>query len=562
MLNTDIFFHILETGDLETGVALSDTCKTLHQFYKKLDGTLVRDKVLKRVPWFEPDACDAKSWIQCAKLLVSRSKRAMGSSDDNLFLLKDLTVAASLGTNKATAVELAEFEDTANDLVRAQMRPLFRGEISGTGRYEDVVSGIEWYFPGGCVNLSTMFLTPDFEYRYKEAYDYSTWPNQSSEYGSLTEVRNEDTDGFVRIMVENNVLLHVRFLSSKGLADTLIYKDPDHEGPYILTSETKPLFLHPRDTENLRMLDPRRIQAGIVSLQPGDGGALVIKNCTDQPERQLIAYVEPVPELSTVLVCTLPASRHYVEWCTDHDTRFFASYDGYLFVHLEGRFVRLWVDFGYRSALHTETSKIDKALSSDVESRCLTVWDRSYPLTGHLEIVHCPGRGLEISRGGERGRYLTTHAAMGQGYVDLKTGETFFSDHQYHEGICFPFLTQTGEIKFGSISDHVARTLLTFAQLHIGDLAGGPADLTPPFAVLSERAQSAESTKLKCDDEQDSSRDDRYRVRNRELEEEPRDDTEDYERPLELKIDIYTATPEVAMNSTIMNVARDLVLEG
>lgn len=166
------------------------------------------------------------------------------------------------------------------------------------------------------LDLKTMLMERVDEEITGDSYNYSEWTNRavsSSEIGVRHESESEDS--FVRIVDENDHFLHVQFEFPWEKADTLICKkDPnytgEHTGEHLLTSETSPLFLAPdsgvRDTAPLNI---NQVDGSLASLLPGEGGALVVTSCTRQRHRQLVAYVEPVPSLHTVLLCTVPPCR-------------------------------------------------------------------------------------------------------------------------------------------------------------------------------------------------------------------------------------------------------------
>lgn len=75
METPEIRLEILRHCSLNALVALSQTCTDFRALMPLLDDTLVRPKVLKRVPWMTvAPGAGLKSWMDCARLIVARYK--------------------------------------------------------------------------------------------------------------------------------------------------------------------------------------------------------------------------------------------------------------------------------------------------------------------------------------------------------------------------------------------------------------------------------------------------------------------------------------------------------
>ncbi|KAG5358604.1 hypothetical protein CJU89_5227 [Yarrowia sp. B02] len=427
MLTLDIMLLVFEECDLETSIALGHTCSTNYRLLKRLDESgILREKVLQRVPWLRLEECGAESWIQGALVVISRSRRGRDPANENLYLLKDLNVAVLLGRNKAEILDPINLQ--THDEFRRNLQPLFEQETMA-GFDDEVMLGTRLALPEREVDLRTL-ITAESPYDGEQIIDYEEVYSHVATSPSGKTVMHSDPDGFVKVMDENDKLIHVRFSAANGIADTLIHKEQPFtkyegkEGYYLATHDILPLFPEPKgEFAGRPYLED--IEGSLVNLLPGSGGALVVTSSVAQPYRQMVSYVEPIPELPMVLICTVPPSCTYSETYCDYDNIFYTTYNGYLYLYFCSSFYRLWVDLGLRSEL-SSTSQIDNLLSG-VQNRCLTVWDSNFPIIGKLQEGLHP-RGNRIARGCGEGldRYVTCATAAGGAFGDLATGKTFF----------------------------------------------------------------------------------------------------------------------------------------
>lgn len=556
MLNVDILLQVFEECDLETCVALSRTCSLYYGLFMRLDknGTL-QTKVQKRVPWFELGDSGTQTWSQCALLLVERSRRGLDPANENLYLIKDLKVAVSLGRNEVQMVDYTDLQQ--DDELRVRLQPLFEGELVSDVMGEDVMIGTNLAVPETQIDLRTM-VTSASRFEGSVLVDLEEYPNLDTSPSGLV-VRHERLDGHVRVMDENDKLLHVRFSKGDRQADTLIFKERPYcercpDGAYIVKSTIFPQFLDPF-AQMHDALEPDEIDGSLVSLLPGAQGALVITSPTGQGYRQIVGYVEPVYRLPTVLICTIPTSTTYLEAYTDITTgsgsRFWVTYGGYLFVFFAGRFFRLWVDLGYRSEM-SKTSKIDEMMSECVINRCLTVWDRNFPVIGPFNGSTFSQQGMQIARGCGEGldRYVTCAVACGMGFADLATGKTF-QCKMGNPAVYVPYV-DNGRLGFAGLGKHVSTALVeAMERLPMGT------DLTELYRQLCLEAEEVgEMIKLRADFNglTDDPIEAPEEVRDFQMEhQDPFDDSEDFDEEPEIYDFNRQELPPFDMNPTAMN---------
>lgn len=503
MLNADILSLIFSDCDLESCIALSQTCSSNYAIYQQLDSTLVREKVLKRVPWFELGDCKSETWRQCASVIVNRSRKGLDPKNKHLYLLKDMRVAAALCQNSVAISKGMSLEEHEN--IRKKMIPLFEGESSSFAGDFEVIRGSSIHFPGIALDLKTMKTShtdhedrPDYE-------DYSTWSNEAVSPSGIV-VRHQRSNGFVRVMNENDNLIHVRFRAVYTNADTLIYKKkPYHkaaDGAILVGSQTFPLFTNPAEDDDFEF-----VEGALVSLLPGQGGALVVNYPSDHPHRQMVVYVEPTERLEEVLICTVPLSHTYSGSHSDsHSSEFYTFYKGYLYLYFAGRFFQLWVDMGYRSEL-SDTSCVDDALSQKAQSRCLVVWNRNVPVIGTFdEDSPANAKGIQILRGPSMGpganEYVSVGGACGRVFGHLESGITMFSSQDSTQGITIPMISN-GNFTFGGLGMDVANSLLEemIERKHEGNIAGG--DMTLDFNEICLEAKVLGSGRVERPDIED-----------------------------------------------------------
>lgn len=414
MLNAEILLRIYKQCDLECCTSLSQVCSESHALFNCLDESFLRDKVQERVPWFVLRDSDASTWQECARILVSRTDKALNDTNLNLYLLKDVKVAVYLGCNEVVHCDDDDRVEAVFEGLELATDTELKPGTNGQSAESVSQSSSSDKFTAGYKTITALDIDLD---------DYEDIESNSSEnectVTSPSGVKVRNHNGLVEIIGENDKLIHARFASEEDYGvegDFLIHKEyhkpRDSDGALVVSEKSTPLCLHTEETNG-----------GVIHLLPGVGGALVMTH-KDEFEttihKQMLFYVLPNKKLTQVLICALPPSLTYVDAYSDTGTKFYTFYNGYLFVYLSGRLIRLWVDLGYRSEFINNPGLDDRI--PRVQNRCLTVWNRDFPLIGSFPVGEIES-GFRIER---TGLYVTNGGARRVG--DLRTGKTFICE--------------------------------------------------------------------------------------------------------------------------------------
>lgn len=407
MLADDILVNVFHEADLESCVALSHVTGSSYAVWTALDTTVVRSKVLERVPWFSLDDDYFTSWTKCALAVVRRSRRALSARDtkdldedlgDRDVLIKTMAVPLSLSQNNVVDVSSVDISrETAE--TRLSMDPLFSHERFHTtvGKYA-VLEGSKLLSSKMGLDLSTMDIS-------KSDYDMWTRPKaptltNTAVSSSGVKVTSLDSDGTIEVVGENETFVLVQFSTSHGSAVELHFKT------------TGELEVGPEKNSPFRLYKDGHNETGMINLLP-ERGALMYKLVGDKTAKSQLLYVDET--MVPVVICELPLFQQVFSFYSLH-RQFFVSFQGYFFLFYEGRFQRLWIDLGFRTP----------------NNEALCSWNQSFPSIGSIldsrQAVMEEGVEFRIMQGtGElNSRYI---GIRGTGRIvgDLKTGKTHFA---------------------------------------------------------------------------------------------------------------------------------------
>lgn len=369
-----------DTTCLESIVALNQTCALLRNVLKSVDETIVKAKVLDRIPWMEvcQPGTHLDTWMASARLIVARKKSIVSESHkwidsseyyDMLGRIKDntdITFIDSIeidGKMKADGMNLP-----------TSFHPMFTTEIPTpcgglTGKHMEELNGGETRF----IDLTTMEYSNTHPNRPSDA---TTWSGEFS--GSF----RMDTGGRAARMILSDILI-INTCGSKFnlLQETerwiLVETKEDYENPdtqeirfkhtKFLLDKTKVtlddresrLYFNTESGDCARRYSDSKLT--FVHLLPGSAGAVVFE---DNGEMILVFYDDIAGDKGQVLLSFLNfPGQDFAERLrpTDYiqdgwrirgtNRQLVVTYGGMLYLHIRESFlVPLWVELSDKSA--------------------------------------------------------------------------------------------------------------------------------------------------------------------------------------------------------------------
>lgn len=449
-----------------------------------MDESLVRQKVLQRVPWLKLNESGTKldSWNTCATVLVSRTKRSLSPSSKWL-VIDDIRAATKAPSkeNRCVPWDFMDERHQSDTPIFADVEFLVNRKTSLKGntlKHLYVEVDLRSLETKSCENEKRSWENDKKESGTRSEKDKkeSGTKSEKDEKSSNAKSSNthpeiyllDDTSTNIRIISENNNLLLVRINSQsecQQLQECLIHKDKclkDDSGNYIV------------DESLLTVIKPRRGHGEtFTTLLPGDMGAIMLKSITaydkevayEWPKyrythydpydrygeltqeiyvhksdyfgvkydenvlddadletgfKSCLIYVEPTPDLRHVMLCYLPTLA-----CDYNNGSTFLSYNGYLYFYFEGVFVQLWVDMGFQRLLDLGESRqvlgLD-GIDQKYDTQALTACNTSFPVMPvNLELVDVNSRQNIV----QQERYMANLSCCTFEFFDLLTGETY-----------------------------------------------------------------------------------------------------------------------------------------
>lgn len=458
----DIQSIILSNLPLETCLSVGDSCRIWYEFLHASDGCLVRSKVLERAPWFtlEEGGGELDSWVKAARVVVSRSRRTIlpkVARGEKLQAIKSLEYPVGKFIN--SPIRVKGIDVGFNDEARESMKPLFDTQLGTSNRHRCVLEGTTLIGEKRSFDLKTLTTGTQTFDRLKKKEFGATNRGTTCVSPSGIVFRNTNPEGFVHVIAENDVMVHVRYSTSERegaySSDEEDDEDEDdeNEGPdFHFDKNDFDCLIHkpsyPReddgsmlvgdDSGHLKLWPQFDDFAGytLVNLLPGAAGALVQKMSCSKVVSSYLGYIEPTADLRHVIICAIPFVRDAlsIEYRALMN-QFYFSYNGYLFFLWEGRLIRLWVDLGFQKDIpmikETRVALGHNRLpQEDVnDTRCLTAVSASgFPHLGTF-VVQGMMYSLCVPVQGDRkrglDRYVTYQNCHGAVVGDLHTGKTY-----------------------------------------------------------------------------------------------------------------------------------------
>lgn len=430
----ELKLQILQLSNLETCVALSESCDTYRRLWRSLDKGLVREKVLRRVPWFQLNegSTGVTTWDQCARLLVTRTRKSLEETD-GWRLIK--STQSFLTENLVSHHRIGPTNVTFSPDARKKMNPMFANEIIYTAT-DQSLQGTKLRRGDMTLELKTLIAQKgDIDVEQEEFSLVLTDPTVTSPSG--VKLRHVDPDGEVGVADENDHLLHIQYTTDDPL------EGPLDDDPRALIDGVIHKASHPRDPDGCLIIDPETLIMQqtpdqecmpLINLFPGDGGAVIARFSNSKYVSSHLTYIEPTPDLRHVILCAIPFPEYGGFDAFDHhDQKFCVFYNGFLYYLHEGRFMRLWVDLGYQKELKMSQwvrVKIGHdTLAQKTSTRALTAMNTLMPTVGTLALQQDVYGIHGIVQGDNNqamDRFVTVRRAVGAAVGDLLTGKTYF----------------------------------------------------------------------------------------------------------------------------------------
>lgn len=444
-VHVDLKLHILRLSNLETCLALSQSCSTYRKLWESLDKTLVREKVQKRVPWFEINegSTGLTNWDQCARVLVSRTKKALSEKEDLVeregrILMKSVEMTTC--ANVTVPIRVDSVDVTFDPELRMNMKPMFpdanlqtliKQDIKGTNLRQKKIS----------LDLKTLKATTGTSEPWQDDEPQIKERNNRVSAPSGIELRHSDPKGFVCVVKENDHLLHIKYSTDRpwvGVDDKGHKKNKRADIDGVVHKDS-----HEHDEDGCLIIDPasliiqqaeKDVAQPLINLLPGNAGALIARFTDHILVSPYLGYIEPTPELTHVIICAVPYPGYGGFMSFESSSQqFCVTYNGYLYYLHEGRFTQMWVDLGVRKRLklrsHVRKYLGHHTLVQKYETRALTCANVFFPMIGTFAIqIDIFGYHGIVQGDKNQGldRFVTLQRAYRCVVGDLLTGRTYF----------------------------------------------------------------------------------------------------------------------------------------
>ncbi|KAG5358643.1 hypothetical protein CJU89_5281 [Yarrowia sp. B02] len=207
---------ILRLSNLETCLALTASCAAFQRLWESLDKTLVRDKVLRRVPWFQLNETSTglTTWNQGARTLVARTRLCLGptGADRDLRKSKGFVIVKSIevsySANLVNHHRVDATDVTFDPEARANMKPMFPDDTMFTTR-DGYLHGTEPQQDNVSLDLKTMKGKDGKNTFFFDSDDVEI--SNSLKVPSGLELVHVSQNGKIGFVKENNNLIHLKY---------------------------------------------------------------------------------------------------------------------------------------------------------------------------------------------------------------------------------------------------------------------------------------------------------------------------------------------------------------
>ncbi|KAG5373280.1 hypothetical protein CJU90_0967 [Yarrowia sp. C11] len=333
-LPVELCVQLFRLCDLESCLALNETCRTFGEVFSGLDDSLVRSKVRDRVPWMtvNESGTEIRSWARAARLIRARTK-AVRSNSPSWKVVKNLRPLLSV----SPIIEL--LPPTAVDTnLPDSFEPIF-DEINPRNE--------PYKFQGG--NLCVEDISMDLKTLRKSVIQ----PKELKRQQQVSRiVDNRPAESFMVIHEDDPAPQRLFF---SGENDTTIHLTERRRGQrysqidYLIHKPTSALengciSFDPGSTVALSLLrdDGANGHYRIKMLPAPFGGAFIVEYSTPTLR---ISYVDANPYNNKVVLLTKLEGHTITTFPVDIQIEI---YNGLLYFNVDGQFVRLWVDLGFQ----------------------------------------------------------------------------------------------------------------------------------------------------------------------------------------------------------------------
>lgn len=407
VLPNEIGLEILQDCDLESCLAFSESLSSINGLLRSLDTTLVREKVVERVPWMELDESDEafRTWLACARVVRARN-RATQTPDSKWTSGSDFNTLFPLCKPKEVFVDPVN----VNGALPESFTPVFRSfEIRNDPRIS--LKGNSIHFQGGKLNVKSLKV------------DYG---NQEPLIDLTTTLRVNGEEEECIVISSNGTVAHLRSFAGVLPNDYLVYNDTLHISLPSFEQFCVP-FVH---------LLPNRSTKALVGVHVKSDNY----SETLHREEQTWVYLIDTLDRSEVALVTVIPSRP-IQWSEllreiwidevmkmvpnrDFDVAF---YHGLLHIYCKGRLVPLWIDCGLEDDDNSTgfACRHDCALSTCPRTRVRTWVNTDKPV-----ICTVPGylpNPRYDSKLVREGRYITLSGTEGRLVGDLETNTSYIA---------------------------------------------------------------------------------------------------------------------------------------
>lgn len=408
VLPNEIGLQILQDCDLESCLAFSESLSSINALLRSLDTTLLREKLLERVPWMELDESDEafRTWLACARVVRARN-RATRIPDSKWTSASDFNTLFPLCKPKEVFVDPVNVDGALSE----SFTPVFKS--SNIGNDPGIsLKGDSIHFKGGTVNVKSL----------KVDYNSNEEPPIERDQTTTLTINGEEEE--CTVISSNGTVAHVRSFAGVLPNDYLVY---DNNLPISLPSfETfcEP-FVH---------LLPNKFTKALVGIHVKSDD---YSETLHREEKTWVYLVDTLDRSKMALVTVLPARP--IQWSEllrenwmdevmkmvpsrDFDVAF---YHGLLHIYCKGRLVPLWIDCGLEDDDNSTgfACRHDCELSSYPRTRVRTWFNTNKPV-----ICTVPGylpNPRYDSKLVREGRYITLSGTEGRLVGDLETNTSY-----------------------------------------------------------------------------------------------------------------------------------------